>query len=191
MADVGYSSVYGEISQDMPSGLGLSKLEAHTQTHVWTAGLTAEYTFTTDFMDITPHAGIRYMNVSTGAYDTENGKGTIAQTEGDSQGIWYFPVGVTFSKDFTSENGWTFKPRVDLGFIAAAGDLHATSVSSIPGVSGSTEYTMKNVDGFAFNGGIGFDVAHQGGLSFGLNYNLQASEHETGHLLNATIRYEF
>ncbi len=58
-------------------------------------------------------------------------------------------------------------------------------------MSGSTEYTMQNVDGFAFNGGLGFDFVHDGGLSFGLNYNLQASEHETGHLLNATIRYEF
>ncbi len=192
MADVGFSSISGEFNQDVPAILGSSSLEAHTQSTVWTAGLTAEYTFETDFMHITPHAGVRYMHVYTGSYDTKNTRGTVAQNKSDSQGVWYFPVGVTFSKDVAFDSGWTWTPSLDVGFIAAAGDLHANSVSSIPGVAGSTEYNMQNVDGFAFNGGVGFDLAHaDNGISFGLKYNLQASEHETGHMLNASFRLEF
>ncbi len=192
MADVGYSSVYGELTQDTAAGLGFSTLKADTQSDVWTVGLTAAYTFKTDFIDITPHAGVRYMHVTTYGFDTKS-NGVVQVHSGEiNQGVWYFPVGVTFSKDIVSQSGWTFTPKLDLGFIAAAGELDARSVTSIPGVAGSAEYSMKSVDGFAFNGGVGFDLAHKdNGVSVGVNYNVQASEHETSHMVNAVFKFEF
>ncbi len=62
-----------------------------------------------------------------------------------------------------------------------AGDLQAKSSASMSGVNATIEKETTNVDGFAFNGGVGFDLAHaDNGVSVGLNYTLQASEHETG-----------
>ncbi len=192
MADVGVNSVFGEVSQDTISGSGWSSLKASTQTIAWTAGLTASYTFETDFLDVTPHAGVRYMNITTDGFDMTSNGIVQAHTEKHSQDVWYFPVGVTLSKDFESASGWTFTPTLDVGFVAAAGDLEAHTTTTAPGVIGSVDYSMQNVDGFAFNGGLGFDLAHKdNGVSFGLNYNIQTSEHETAHMLNAVFRFEF
>ncbi len=190
LADVGVSKVFGDMQQDVPISIGMSDLEASTESTVWTAGLRAEYAINTSVMDIIPHLGVRYMHVQTYDYDIKS-NGTVATVDADAQGVWYFPVGVTFSKDFVSEYGWTFSPKVDVGFIWATGDMSANTVSSMPSVAGSTEFEMSNVDGFAFNGGVGFDLANDSGFSVGLNYNLLASEHETGHVLFANFKYEF
>ncbi len=189
MADVGLSKVFGDVNQDLDPSMQMSNLNASTQSTVWTAGLTAEYTFKTSFVDIIPHASVRYMNVHTYGYDIKSG-GTVAEIAADNQEVWYFPVGVTFAKDIVTASGWSFTPKVDVGFIAAAGNLDVTAKASISQVAGSVEYTMQNVDGFAFNGGLGLEVAKDD-FSMGLNYNLQASEHETGHILSLTCKYSF
>jgi hypothetical protein len=43
----------------------------------------------------------------------------------------------------------------------------------------------------AFDGTAGFEAANGQGLSIGFNYNLQLSEHRTGHGVFGTLRYEF
>ncbi len=188
--DVGYSGIYSDIMQATNPIMGWGNNEAGVNTDVWTVGLTAQYTIETSALDITPHVGVRYMSVLTHGYDVEGNGGTVAEVGSDHQSVWYFPVGVTLSKDVDMENGWTFTPKVDLGFIAAAGDFDATSTVNTPGLNTSTEYTMQNVDGFAFNGGVGFDIGNEN-VKIGVNYTLQAGAHETGHMINGTFRYEF
>ncbi|MEG6501462.1 MULTISPECIES: hypothetical protein [unclassified Desulfovibrio] len=46
------------------------------------------------------------------------------------------------------------------------------------------------VDYVTFVGGVGFEVGKDN-LSLGLNYNIQASDHRTGHSVFGTVRYEF
>ncbi len=185
--DVGYSSVLNDVTYSGLHQVGASSADVYS--NAWSAGLNLEYTFMTDFMNITPHAGVRYMGVNTYGYSVD-GIGA-AQVEDDTQNVWYFPVGVTLSKNFVSNSGWAITPKLDVGFIAAAGDLEATSKAHFNGLSTGTE-TFQNVDGFAFNGGLGIDIAHEEkGISFGLNYNLQASENETDHMIFANFRYDF
>ncbi len=191
-ADIGYSGISNQVNQDTMTTLGASRVSADISSQVWTFGLNAEYVFKTEFMDIVPHVGARLMSVTTNAHDLESSGQTMYEVESTTQNVWYFPVGVTLSKDIATESGWTFTPKVDLGFIAAAGDLNAKTKASMPGVATSMDIEMQNVDGFAFNGGLGIDLANaDNGISLGLNYNLQASEHETGHMIFATFRYEF
>ncbi len=189
MADLGFSNVYGDIQQELPTSMQMADVQAGTISTVWTAGLRAEYTFNTSFMDITPYAGARYMQVLTHGFDVSSG-GTVANTEADNQGIWYFPVGVTFTKDIVTKNNWTISPKFDLGIVAAIGDLDTTTKTHVSGVSGAAEYTMQNVDGLAFSGGLGMEIMKDN-FSMGFNYNLLASQHETGHTLFATFKYSF
>ncbi len=188
--DIGYSGISSEMDQDLPMGTGLGQAEAETYSSLWTVGLNAEYTFKTSMLDITPHAGIRYMGVTTHGHTVTSANASLFEVEDDFQGIWYFPVGVTLSKDFELESGWSISPKLDVGFVAAAGDLEANTEASMRGVSNTMDLTMQNVDGFAFKGGLGVDIANEN-MSFGLNYNIQASEHTTGHMIFANFRYEF
>ncbi len=190
--DLGFSSIYNEVTQDLSSSMAMGKLDANIDSFVFTAGLNLEYTFVTDFMNITPHAGIRYMSVTSYGYDIGSSAGRVASVDETTQDVWYFPVGVTFSKDIVNSNGWIFTPKLDVGFIAAAGDFDTVSRTAFTGVPGTLELEMQNVDGFAFNGGLGFELANkETGVSLGLNYNLQAGEKETSHMIFANFRYEF
>ena len=45
--------------------MGMRDLKADVQAGAWQAGLRAEYTFETSVLDITPHAGVRYLNLQT------------------------------------------------------------------------------------------------------------------------------
>ncbi len=190
MGDVGYTSVYNSVEQDIPSSMGMGNLENDINSSAWTVGLRAEYKWETSAMDIIPHVGVRYINVQTSEYDVQSYEGTLFSVDGDNQSVWTFPVGVTFSKDIVGDSGWTFTPQLDLGFIAAAGDMEATSNISIPGIGGGAELTTKNVDGFAFDGGVGFEVSNEN-VVLGLNYSVQVSEHTTGQMVYGTLRYEF
>ncbi len=190
VADLGYSTTYNELNQKVPSTLGMGSNNVEVNASAFTLGLTAEYVIKTDVVDIIPHVGVRFVSVTTDAYDVKNGGGTVFNVESETQNVWYFPVGITFQKEVTMDNGWHFTPKLDLGFIAAAGDLGAISKASIPGVSGAAELEMQNVDGFAFNGGLGFNLGNDV-ITFGVNYNIQASEHEASHMISGTFRFEF
>ncbi len=188
--DLGYSGIYNDMTQETDARLQWGSNKAEALTDVFTVGLTAEYTISLDVLDITPHVGVRYMGATTHGYDVEGQGGTVASIDADHQSVWYFPVGVTFSNDIDMENGWTFTPKLDIGFVAAAGDLKANSSARTADFNTMTEYSMQTVDGFAFSGGLGFEIGNEN-VKFGLDYNLQASEHETGHMIHGTFRYEF
>ena len=61
----------------------------------------------------------------------------------------------------------------------------------IPGLAGAADVKMQQVDYATFDGTAGFEVGNGQGFSVGVNYNLQLSEHRTGHGVFGTLRYEF
>ncbi len=189
-ADVGYTFVNNDVEMALPTSLGYSEAKTDMDSNVFTLGAEASYLFETQLVDVMPHLGLRYTNVHTSAYDVQVEGATVVDTKSDSQDIFSIPVGVTFSKDFTTANAWNVRPSLDLGMTYSFGDLEASSTSSIPTVVGSTTYNVENVDRFAFNGGIGLEMAKDN-VSFGMHYDVQASRHETSHGLQATFRYAF
>ncbi len=189
-ADIGYTQANNDIEIAMPTILGYSQAGADMDSNVFTLGAELSYLYKTQMFDIMPYLGLRYTNVSTSSYDVNVGASILVHTASDSQNIFSIPVGVILSKEFATANSWNITPSLDLGMICSFGDLEATSTSSIPTVIGNAKYKVENIDAFAFNGGIGLEVA-KNNMSFALNYDLQASEHETSHGLQATFRYEF
>lgn len=190
MADVSYTSTWNDLKQDMDSRMGMGDLEADVQASAISAGLRAEYLLQTSALDIIPHIGVRYMSLNTWGYDVEANGGNVLEGDGFHQDIWTFPVGVTFTKDFTLDSGWSFKPSIDFSVIPAAGDIKAKQDVAFTGLPGSYEVETQMMDYLTWQGGVGLEMGNDT-MSFGVNYTLQAGQHTTGHGVFGSFRYEF
>lgn len=190
MADVSYTSTWNDLKQDMDSRMGMGDLEADVQASAISAGLRAEYLLQTSALDIIPHIGVRYMSLNTWGFDAESNGGTVLEGDGFHQDIWTFPVGVTFTKDFTLDSGWSFKPSIDFSVIPAAGDIKAKQDVAFTGLPGSYEVETQMMDYLTWQGGVGLEMGNDT-MSFGVNYTLQAGQHTTGHGVFGSFRYEF
>lgn len=190
MADVSYTSTWNDLQQDMDSRMGMGDLEADVQASAISAGLRAEYKLETSVLDVIPHIGVRYMSLNTWGFDAESNGGTVLEGDGFHQDIWTFPVGVTFTKDFTLDSGWTFKPSIDFSVIPAAGDIKAKQDVAFTGLPGTYEVETQMMDYLTWQGGVGLEMGNDT-MSFGVNYTLQAGQHTTGHGVFGSFRYEF
>lgn len=188
-ADVNYTSTYNKLSQELPSAMDMGDLKADVEAWAISAGLRGEYKFQTSVMDLIPHVGVRYMSLNTRDYDIKSG-GKVFKADSSQQNIWTFPVGVTLSKDVKNDNGWIFKPSLDLAVVPAAGDVKNRTTVKVPGVGASADMSTRIMDDVTFQGGLGLNL-QKDNLSMGVNYTLQASEHTTDHGVFATFRYEF
>ena len=190
MADVSYTSTWNDLKQDVDSRMGMGDLEADVQASAISAGLRAEYLLQTSAMDIIPHIGVRYMSLNTWGYDVDTHGGTVLEGDSLHQDIWTFPIGVTFSKDFALDSGWSFKPSLDFTVIPAAGDIKAKQDVAFTGLPGSYEVETQMMDYLTWQGGVGLELANDN-MSIGVNYTLQAGQHTTGHGVFGSFRYEF
>ena len=190
MADVSYTSTWNQLKQDVDSRMGMGDLEADVQATAISAGLRAEYLLQTSAMDIIPHIGVRYMSLNTWGYDVDTHGGTVLEGDSLHQDIWTFPIGVTFSKDFALDSGWSFKPSLDFSVIPAAGDIKAKHDVHFTGLPGTYEVETQMMDYLTWQGGVGLELANDN-MSIGVNYTLQAGQHTTGHGVFGSFRYEF
>lgn len=190
MADVSYTSTWNDLEQDMDGRMGMGDLEADVQASAISAGLRTEYKLETSVLDVIPHIGVRYMSLNTWGFDAESNGGTVLEGDGFHQDIWTFPVGVTFTKDFTLDSGWSFKPSIDFSVIPAAGDIKAKQDVAFTGLPGTYEVETQMMDYLTWQGGVGLELGNDT-MSFGVNYTLQAGQHTTGHGVFGSFRYEF
>ena len=189
MADVSYTSTWNSVNQDMDSRMKMSDLEADIQASAISTGLRFEYKLETQYLDLIPHVGARYMSINTWGYDVDNNEGTVLEGDGFQQNIWTFPVGITFSKEVEMNNDWYFKPSVDFTVIPAAGDIKAKQdvrFGNLP----ATEMETQMMDYLTWQGGVGLEFGNDN-MSVGVNYTLQAGQNSTGHGVFGMFRYEF
>ncbi len=190
MADVSYTSTWNSVDQDVDHRMGMGDLEADIQASAISAGLRFEYKLETQYLDLIPHVGARYMSINTWGYDVETNGGTVLEGDGFQQNIWTFPVGITFSKELEMNNDWYFKPSVDFTVIPAAGDIKAKEDVRFTGLPYSTEIETQMMDYFTWQGGLGLEFGNDN-MSVGVNYTLQAGQNSTGHGVFGMFRYEF
>ena len=191
MADVSYTSTWNSVDQDLDHRMGMGDLEADIQASAISAGLRFEYKLETQYLDLIPHVGARYMSINTWGYDVDNNEGTVLEGDGFQQNIWTFPVGITFSKELEMNNDWYFKPSVDFTVIPAAGDIKAKEDVRFTGPwAYSSELETQMMDYFTWQGGVGLEFGNDN-MSVGVNYTLQAGQNSTGHGVFGMFRYEF
>ena len=188
-ADVNYTSTYNKLEQDLPASMQMGKLKSDVTAYAISAGLRGEYKFETNVMDITPHAGVRYMSLNTDEYDVKSG-GTLLKGDAINQNIWTFPIGVAFSKQIETGNGWHFKPSLDLAVIPAAGDIDARSDVRFTGTGTKAELDTQTMDYVSYMGQAGLEFGNET-TSLGVNYNIQLGAKSTAHGVFGTFRYEF
>lgn len=188
-ADLHYTSTFNDVEQELPAGMRMGDLKSDINAYALSAGLRGEYKLETDVLDIISHVGVRYTSLNTYDYDVKSG-GTILEGDALHQNIWTFPVGVAFSKDIETGNGWRFTPSLDLAVIPAAGDIKARGDVRFTGVDRTAEVETQTLDYVTWMGQAGIEFGNDA-LSFGVNYNLQAGAHTTAHGVFGTFRYEF
>lgn len=188
-ADVNYTSTYNKVEQELPSGMQMGDLKSDVRAYAISAGLRGEYKLETSILDIIPHVGVRYTSLNTDEYDVKSG-GTVLKGDAINQNIWTFPVGVAFSKEIETGNGWHFKPSLDLAVIPAAGDIKARGDVRFTGVNGSAEVETQTMDYITYMGQAGLEFGNDT-VSLGVNYNVQVGAQSTAHGVFGTFRYEF
>ena len=189
MADAGYTGSYHKLDQELGAGMQMRDLEADVQAGAWQAGLRADYRFDGSVLDVIPHVGARYMNLTTWGHDIKS-NGTVLEADTMIQNIWTFPVGVTFSRDFTLESGWFVRPSLDVTLIPAVGDVKARGDVRFTGLPGMYEMESQVMDHLTWQGGVGLEFGCDD-MSLGVNYTVQTGQTGTGHGVFAAFRYEF
>lgn len=181
-ADVNYTNVSNEVSQ-MNS---VQNLSGDFDTNVTSVGVRAEYKIATEMMDIIPHIGARYSHISM---DDLNLSGVLTAFS-DNANIWQFPIGVTFAKDFATENGWNIKPALDLAVIPVAGDKDFAQDVAFTGVTGLASVESEIMDSVSGRAQLGVEVSKDQ-FYFGLDYAYQGSSDMDTHGVQANIGFKF
>lgn len=189
MAALGYSMGSHDVKMKLPASLGMGQAKADVDSHAFTADLRAEYQFKTDWLDILPHAGVRYTALHTDGYDLKVNGSTLNSVDSDTQNIVQFPIGVTVTKNIDVA-GWNIKPQADVSVIPAAGDKNASTKVSFSGIDAADSVNTRIMDSTSWAGMLGVQ-AEKGNLALGLNYGVQASRHETDQRVNVGISWKF
>jgi len=188
IASVGYGFGNHEVEMGLPVA-GVNNAKADIDTSAFTADLRAEYQLKTPYVDILPHAGIRYTALKTEAHDLKANGSVLNSVESDTQNIVQFPVGVTLSKDIDL-SGWNVKPSVDVSVIPAAGEKKATTKVKFSGIDAWDSVNTRVMDSTSWAGAVGIQ-AEKGNMTFGLNYGVQASSNETDQNIQVKFGWKF
>lgn len=189
VADIFYTSTYNKLRQDTPAEMSFGTLKADVRGQAISTGLRAEYKIPTDAMDIIPHAGFRYTNLKMDSYKIKSA-GTVIKGKSTEQNIWEFPIGVTMTKVVELDQGWRFKPLLDLNVIPAAGDFDTKNKIRFTGTGTRAELETKSMDYITYGGTVGLEFSNDN-LSLGINYSGEFGEESSAHGVFGTLRYEF
>ena len=188
-ADAHYTRTDNKVQQVLPAALDMGDLRGDIHANAVSAGLRGEYVFATQWLDITPHLGIRYTRLHTAQHDLGSAGLSVLEGESIKQDIWSFPVGLSFSRDFQHGEAW-LRPLLDLTIIPYAGDTEAWSVVRFSGVDAAAGMSTRVLDSVTYGGQIGLEAGNSK-VNLGVRYGLQMGEHSTRHGVFASFRYAF
>lgn len=167
------------------------KLRANVDGMLFSAGLRGEYLIDTGVVDIIPHAGVRFNQLTTKDFDTKNNQNdALFRTDKGTQNIWQFPVGVKLAKTFALDSGWDLRVHTDASVVTVTGDRDSENRLHTVGIRSSDIISAEVMDETAFNGQLGVKVK-KGNMSYGVGYNVSASQHDTDQIVSATWSLAF
>ena len=188
-ADVAYTSADNSLEQGLPAGMEMLPLKSDVSSRALSSGLRAEYRIPTAWMDVTPHAGVRYLRLHADGYDVQS-NGTVLEGDSMRQDIWTFPAGIAFSRELELPQGWRCRPILDLSVIPAAGDMDARANVRFTGTGIDSAPETRIMDHISYRGGLGVEFSG-GGLALGLSYSFQAGRKTTAQGVTANLSWQF
>ena len=179
-ADIGYMSASNDVTAN-----GYNHAWKFSQdTDAFTVGVRGEVLTKAGAVNIVPHVGLRYTQLSTDGFEA----GYV--TDIDDQNIFQMPVGVALSADFET-NGWTLAPKFDLSVVPTFGDKDADLKLGISGVSATDDLSVRVIDSNPVQATLGINATN-GDWGFGLSYKLGVgSDERMNNSFNAQVRYAF
>lgn len=188
-ADVAYTSTYNKLKQELPSGMQMDDLKSDITAWALSAGVDLGWTLRTDYVDIRPHAGARYTCLYNDSYDVNSG-GTVLEGKAKSANVWTFPVGMSFQKQFTFDNGWRFEPMLDLAVIPAAGENKTKTEVRYTGTDTWMNLKDQFMDDISYRGSFGMKISSDN-ISLGVNYSMQAGAKTNSQTVMGSFVYSF
>lgn len=188
-ADAAFTATSNSLRQGLPAGMEMRPLKSDINAWAFSGGMRAEYRLGTPWLDVTPHAGARWLYLHTGDWDARS-SGTVVHGDATRQNIWTFPVGVSLSRAFALSDGWRFSPVLDLSVIPAAGDLDAKAKVRFTGTGMDADLETQIMDHISYRGVLGVEFAGND-LAFALDGSVQAGMKTTAWGITASMSYEF
>lgn len=177
---------YTAIDNDMDASTSQGKVNADMDADVVSAGLTAQYKFGLDVVDVTPHVGMRYTYIDIDDYSVDG----IASSDVDNISVFSIPFGVSFSKDIATASGWNVKPALDLTVTVNTGDDEVDSNVRFNGVDMTTNLSTEFIDDVTYGATVGLQV-QKDSFQFGLGVNYTGSENTDEYGVAANARFTF
>ncbi len=159
LGDISYMHGKGDITQN---AMG-QEITADTKSDAISVGLRLEKAFKLGKVGrLMPYIGVRYMSINTKDY--HNSLGMNYDT--DKQNLFMAPVGIAYSAHI-EDNGWTYKPTFEAGYVFNMGDKNVDQKVSYNGY-GDT-FGMDIVDDGYWFGRFGF-TAESKHVAYSLGY---------------------
>lgn len=187
-ADLGYTVVDNDL--DASTGMAdYGKLTASTDTESLTLGVTAQYKFEFDALDVAPHIGARFTRIDMDDYSVKSNGETVSEFSADSMNVFSIPVGVTFSKDMQAGD-WRVMPSLDLTVTANTGDDEFDGDVSWNGTNLTTATSTEVLDSFTYGAALGISAQYNN-FSFGIGVNYVGSDNTDEYGVQANARFTF
>ncbi len=136
--------------------------------------------------DVTPQAGVRYMNIDKDAHTDSLDQ----QISGDKSDIFTGVAGVKVAKDFFTEGGNYIRPEVKL---AATYDFHNDGANSVVSLSNGSSYTLNGraLARFGVETGVGVSVEASDRIELSAAYEGKFREDYEDHTGLLNFKYKF
>lgn len=179
---------YAQSSNDIQMNSIIGKMDADTDVSALSFGLTGQYEFTTEVLDILPHVGVRFTQLEMDSYDVKVGGDAVAASDSDTMNIVSIPVGVTFAKEIAAGE-WYVKPALDLAVTMNTGDSELDTDTSF-GPMSMEPVSAEVIDDVTYSVGLGLSARYNA-LSLGLGVNYVGSDNADELGVNGMARYSF
>lgn len=188
VADISYTNVGNDVSANTAA---VGKIASSMDSNVLALGVTGQYSLDFNGTTLTPHAGLRYTNISLDDYSLDVNGNKVANFSADSMNVFSIPVGVSVSKSFATE-AWTITPVADITLTGNFGDTDASGTTTWAGVENlSTTVKSEVLDSFTYGVSAGLNVQGANGLTVGVGVNYTGSSNTDEIGVNANARYVF
>ena len=184
-----YSFGRHDLRLALPASLRMPALAGRVDTHVFRAEARASYAIHAGSWRITPHVGMRFTALRTGAHDLGIPEGSVVAFSPDTQDMASFPLGLGLTACMDL-GGWQVSPSADFAFVPMAGSAKTATSLRFSGLDAEDLARSRVADASGFEATLAVEARH-GALALSLQGRAFLSRHEEDAALSFSLRWRF